>query len=88
MNPPYSLSLMSKSSQPLLVSASAGASPPPYYQPAAYQAVPVQIEVRPYASRRSPARRFFVAFFVAVGIYAAFKTLVVHHRHHGYRVSI
>ncbi|KAJ7668697.1 hypothetical protein DFH06DRAFT_206431 [Mycena polygramma] len=76
---------MSKSSQPLLMSVPAGANPPPYYQPVAYQAVPVQVEVHPYGYRRSPARRFFVAFFVAVGIYAAFKTLTVHHRHHRYR---
>ncbi|KAJ7884144.1 hypothetical protein B0H14DRAFT_3432559 [Mycena olivaceomarginata] len=46
--------------------------------------VTLRLEVQPPRYRRSPVRRFFSAFFVAVGIWAVIKTLlVVHHHGHG-----
>ncbi|KAJ7025636.1 hypothetical protein C8F04DRAFT_1127596 [Mycena alexandri] len=77
---------MSKHSvQPLLVSAPAGAGLPQYYQgPPTYQTIAVPIEVHPVRYRRSPLRRFLVAFFVTIGIWVTLKTLLVHHIRHGH----
>jgi hypothetical protein len=73
-----------KSSQPLLVNVSPGARLP------SYQTIDIpvtlRLEVQPPRYRRSPVRRFFSAFFVAVGIWAVIKTLLVVH-HHGHGVS-
>ncbi|KAF8206081.1 hypothetical protein K438DRAFT_1817805 [Mycena galopus ATCC 62051] len=77
---------MSKvSSQPLLVNASAGAGPP-HYQPhpgMAYHTIPVNVnihlEAQAYGYRRSPLRRFCVAFLVAVSLWVLIKAIIMHH---------
>ncbi|KAJ7167980.1 hypothetical protein C8R46DRAFT_951099 [Mycena filopes] len=76
------------SAQPLLVSVPANAGLPQYYQqPPTYHTitVPIRLEVQQIRPRRSPLRRFLVALFLAVGIWATLRTLVIHHKHRGHQ---
>ncbi|KAJ7347586.1 hypothetical protein DFH08DRAFT_779756 [Mycena albidolilacea] len=78
---------MSKtSSQPLLVNVSPSAGLPPYQTyPTTYQTINIpvslHIEVQPPRPRPSLARRFFIAFSVAVSIWVIIAS--VHHHGHG-----
>ncbi|KAJ6524850.1 hypothetical protein DFH09DRAFT_1329210 [Mycena vulgaris] len=83
---------MSKqSSQPLLQGAPTGGGLPQYsYRPVSYKVHPVSYQAVSYQPialplrtecRRSLVRRFIVAFLVAVGIFAALKVVVRHHKH-------
>ncbi|KAK6987514.1 putative transmembrane protein [Favolaschia claudopus] len=77
------------SSQPLLIPVAANHNHPIQYQPlypGSYQAIPVtHVQVDPYGyRRRSPLRRFILAFLVALGVWYFIKAIVLLHVHHGY----